>query len=153
MKIINIKTEDRYFKEIINIYYNWFSKEKYKYEEFYNKYKEILISEKLPSLNALIINDTLIGVYELNEKDGIDSEKYTPYLANVFIKEKYRNQGYSKILIEDAISKTEKLGYKTLYLHSRHENYYEKFGFKFFKEVDTKTSTKRIFKYQIKGKN
>ena len=149
MKIINIKTEDRYFKEIINIYYNWFGKEKYKYEEFYNKYKTILISEKLPSLYALIINDTLIGMYELNEKDGIDSKKYTPYLAGVYIKENYRKNKYSEILINDGVSKANKLGYKKLYLHSRHENYYEKYGFKLIETIKINNQEKRIYEKTI----
>ena len=149
MKIINIKEEDKYFKEIINIYYEWFGKDNYTFEEFYNKYKEVLSSEKIPSLYALIINDTLIGMYELNEKDGIDSKKYTPYLASVFIKENYRKNNYSELLINDAIKRASSYGYKKLYLHSRIENYYEKFGFNLIEEVKINNQIKRIYEKTI----
>lgn len=149
MKIINIKEEDKYFKEIINIYYEWFGKDNYTFEEFYNKYKEVLSSEKIPSLYALIINDTLIGMYELNEKDGIDSKKYTPYLASVFIKENYRKNNYSELLINDVIKRASSYGYKKLYLHSRIENYYEKFGFNLIEEVKINNQIKRIYEKTI----
>ena len=145
MKIIRIKEEDKYFKEIINIYYEWFGKENYTLEEFYNKYKEVLVSETIPSLYALIINDTLIGMYELNEKDGIDIKKYTPYLAGVYIKENYRNNKYSELLINDAIKRANNYGYKKRYLHSRIENYYEKYGFKLIEEVKINKQIKRIY--------
>ena len=150
MEIKCIKSNNRYFKEIINHYYNWFANKKSKtIEEYENTYLNSFNEEKLPNQYALIINDILIGMYEINEKDNIENKKYTPYLANVYIKEEYRNNGYSKFLIEDAKEKARKLGYKELYLHSRIENYYEKFDFKFIEEVETNQGTKRIFKIKL----
>jgi len=149
LKLIN--TENRYYREIINIYYNWWGKKQNKtYSDIDKFYKSTLSLNSLPKIYALIINDTLIGMYELNEKDNIDNEPFTPYLANVYIKEEYRKQNYSTLLIEDAKEKTSKLGYQTLYLHTHHENYYEKYGFKFLKEVKTPLGNKRIYEYPLK---
>ena len=146
MEIIKINKNNRYYKEIINIYYNWWLKsKKMSLDNINNLYKDTLNDDHLPNIYALIINDTLIGNYEINQKDDIDEKEYEPYLANVYIKEEYRGQGYSKILINDALKKAKELGYKKLYLHSRLENYYEKFGFKFQEEVETKYGKKRIF--------
>lgn len=89
-------------------------------------------------------------MYELNEKDNIDEQNYTPYLANVFIKESYRNNNYSKLLIEDAIKRVEKMGYNKLYLHTKLENFYEKYNFQYLEEVKTKYGPKRIFVLHIK---
>ncbi len=148
MIIKSITKPNRYFNEFINLCYQWWGKEKNQsYQEIKDYYLNSL-DNKLPIIRTLIINDTLIGFYEINEKDSIDDEKYTPYLANVYIKEEYRKQGYSTILINDAIEFIKKEGYKDLYLHSRIENYYEKYGFKFLKEVKTKYGNKRIFKYE-----
>lgn len=154
MLINQINKSDRYFLEIINIYYKWWSNiQNKKYSDIYEKYITSLTSSLLPKIYALIINDTLIGTYSLEEKDNIDNEPYTPYLANVYIKEKYRHQGYSKLLIEDAKEKAILLGYKDLYLHTKINNYYEKFGFKFLKEVNTPYGNKRIYICHLKNKN
>lgn len=151
MELKTINKTNRYFFEIINNYYNWWGKEKdQSLKEIHDFYVNIIENDDLPVIRALIINDTLIGFYELNAKDGIDEEKYTPYLANVFVKEQYRKQGYSTYLINDAIELAKNMGYEELYLHSRIENYYEKYGFKFLKEVNTKLGKKRIYVYKIK---
>ena len=151
MNIIRIKKEDRYFKEIVNTYYNWWAKKRnISYQDHINNYKNYLLTDEIPNIYALIINDTLVGMYELNEKDNIDEQNYTPYLANVFIKESYRNNNYSKLLIEDAIKRVEKMGYNKLYLHTKLENFYEKYNFQYSEEVKTKYGPKRIFVLHIK---
>ncbi len=152
MQINKINNKNRYYYEIINIYYNWWGKDikKKTLNEIDDSYKDTLSQDFLPNIYALIINDTLIGTYEINKNDDIEKEKYTPYLANIYIKERYRGYGYSKILVSDAIEKIKKMGYDRLYLHSHHQNYYEKFGFKLKKEVETKYGLKRIYELKIK---
>ena len=151
MEVRTIDKKDRYYQEIINCLYNQWGKERNEtLKQIDENYDNALGIDSLPIMRALIINDTLIGSYELNEKDDIDNEEYTPYLAKVYVKEKYRHRGYGSVMIKDAISLAKNLGYKTLYLHSRLENFYELYGFKFFKEVDTKYGKKRVFKYEIK---
>lgn len=151
MKIIPIKNNNYYFKEIMNIFYTWFGiKKEYTKDKLFQEYEENISKDGLPYLYALIINDTLIGMYELNKNDGIEEKEYTPYLASVYIKEQYRGQGYSKYLIESAINETKSLGYNKLYLHSKHENYYEKYGFVFKEIVKTKNGDKRIYEINIK---
>ena len=151
MKIIKVNKDDRIFREILLIYKDWIGPSSYgfdlKVEE--EKYLKSFNEDKLPNLYAMIINDTLIGMYELNEKDHMDELSYTPYLANVFIKEEYRGLGYSKELIEHSIKTCKLLNYKKLYLHTRHKNLYEKYGFKFLEEVETKYGKKRIYVLDI----
>jgi len=148
MKIITINQNDRYFKEFVNINFNWWGyKKDFTLDTMIKHYLDSL-DQKLPKLRALISNDTLVGFYEINEKDYVDEADYTPYLANVYIKEEYRKRGYSTLLINDSIEYTKELGYKDLYLHSKHENYYEKYNFEFIGEVETKYGNKRIFKHK-----
>ena len=145
MEIIKITKKNRYYQEIINIYYNWWLKSKnMSLVDIDNMFKDTLDKDELPFIYALIINDTLIGTYQINQKDDIDEKEYEPYLASL-------DTTCQKIrfLIEDSIKKTKELGYKTLYLHSRLENYYEKFGFKFLEEVETKYGKKRIFEKDV----
>ena len=150
MIIKSLHKKDRYFYEFINYCYKWFGEEKNLSLEDIEKLYDNAFTDKLPKIRVLIINDTLIGFYEINEKDNIDDEEYTPYLATVYVREEYRKRGYSTVLINDSIKFAKELGYKDLYLHSRINNYYEKYGFKFLKEVKTKYGNKRIFKYEGK---
>lgn len=149
MEIIKINDEDDNFKSIVDTYYEWWGHKYYKkLDEFYNFYKSCLQNAPLPRLYALLDKGTLIGMYELNEHDRIEVEE-TPFLSNVFIKEEYRGKGYSRLLIYDSINEAKKLGYDKLYLRSHHENYYEKFGFKLIKVIDTSIGQKRIFEIKI----
>ena len=51
-----------------------------------------------PKTIILLKNNELIGFYQITDHDN-DSTLYTPWLANVFIKKEYRNQGYGRFLI------------------------------------------------------
>lgn len=150
MQMIKINSENRYYKECINILYNWWKEIKnISYDDLYNSYLPSLENDDLPNLYALIINDTLIAVYEINEKDDIDSLPYTPYIASIFIKEEYRGRGYLKVILEDAFIKVKTMNYQKVYIHSSHENLYEKYGFKYIKTVDSKYGKKRIFEKEL----
>ncbi len=150
MQTIIINTENRYYKQMINTFYNWWKDiKKISYEEIYNQYLPTLNKEELPNLYGIIINDTLIAMYEINEKDGIDDEPYEPYIASIYVMEEYRHQGYLNIIMEDACNKIKEMGYKKAYLHSKHENLYERYGFKMFKEVTTKQGKKRLFEKEL----
>ena len=150
MQIVKLNSENRYYKECMNILYNWWKDIKnISYNELYKNYLESLKTDNLPNLYALIINDTLIAVYEINEKDDIDNAPYTPYIASIFIKEEYRGRGYLKLILEDAFSKVKGMNYDKVYVHSSHEGLYEKYGFHFIKKVDSKYGKKRIFEKEL----
>ena len=136
MEIVKINKEDSLFKEIVDIYFEWWGYKYFDNDSFYDYYKSVLEDKDLPRLYALLDNNSLVGMYELNDHDRINVSE-SPFLSNVFVKEEYRGNGYSRLLINDAIKEAKDLGYETLYLRSHHENYYEKFGFVLLKEVET----------------
>ena len=88
-----------------------------------------------PKTIILLKNNELIGFYQITDHDN-DSTLYTPWLANVFVKKEYRNQGYGRILIESIPNYMNKLNINTLYLHTRHQNLYEKFGWQLMQILD-----------------
>lgn len=95
-----------------------------------------------PITIILLKNQELIGFYQITSHDN-DNTFYTPWLANVFIKEEYRNQGYGRILISSIPKYLKNLNITTLYLHTRHENLYEKFGWQKIKPLDLGDGIKR----------
>lgn len=91
---------------------------------------------KLISVIGLIENDILIGFISLFQTDGEERQDLTPWYATMYVKEKYRHKGYSKILNNAIIEEAKKLGYKKIYLKSDLINYYEKFGAVFIEKLN-----------------
>lgn len=108
-----------------------------------------IINNTFPITIILLLNNKLIGFYQILEHDN-DQSSYTPWIANVYIKEKYRGLGYGRKLIESIPKFMENLHIKTIYLHTRHINLYEKFGFIKQQELDLGDNIKRfIYKMDI----
>ena len=150
MQIIKINNNNRYFRESVKLLYEWWKDIKHiSYDEVYTQLLDDLKEDSLPNLYALVINDTLIAIYEINEKDDVDEAPYTPYIASIFVKEEFRGNGYMKMIMSDAFSKIKGMGYDKAYLHSSHEGLYEKFGFTHIDDVDTKYGKKRIFEKEL----
>lgn len=148
MKIIRIQKNDDIFKRIVDYYYEWWGMKYYSYDDFKRMYESFLDNDVIPNVYALIDDSKLIGMYEINVHDMIDVA-FEPFLANVFVLEEYRGHGYSKILINDAINEVKMMGYEYLYLRSKHENLYEKYGFELIEEIETNLGKKRIFRKSL----
>lgn len=129
-----------YIEEIANIYSTWWSNNKTTDEIK----KELVSSNNIITTKILLDDSYLVGVVQLLVDDNMNLE-YTPYLANLYIKENKRGNNLSKILIMDIINTCKNLNYNKLYLHSKHINFYEKYGFKLIKEVNNK----RLFSLDI----
>ena len=126
---------------LANWYHNWWSNKKsikYIKKELFNKENVII--------NKVLLDDNeVIGAYQLLKCDGICYGDNLCWLANIYIREDKRGLGYGSILINDSIKQAKLMGYTKLYLHSKHINLYEKFGFKLIDEVEVNGKLKRIF--------
>ena len=76
-----------------------------------------------------------------------------PWLANVYIEEKYRNKGYGRILIENATKVAhDVIQFNELFLYTKHIGLYEKFGWKYIGDIDTfkdESRIERLYKLDI----
>lgn len=95
-----------------------------------------------PITIILLKDKELIGFYQIVSHDN-DNTSYTPWLANVYIKKQYRHQGYGRFLINTIPTYMNKLNIKTLYLHTRHQNLYEKFGWQLLEPLHLSDGIKR----------
>jgi len=64
----------------------------------------------------------------------------------MYVKEKYRNNGYSKILNDAILKEAKNRKFKVLYLKTDLENYYEKFGAIFIKKLKSGES---LYKFEL----
>ncbi len=107
--------------------------------------KNSMQEDRLPQTYGLFLDSKIIGMFQFRYDDlDVRSDIY-PYLANVYIDEDYRKQGYGRKLLEYAVNiAKEKVHYNEIFLYTEHKGLYEKFGFNYIEDVDTYDANDRI---------
>lgn len=132
-----------YIKKINDIILKWIN------IETIDNIKNGIINNTYPITIILLKDNKLIGFYQIVEHDN-DNTSYTPWIANVYVLEEYRGLGYGRVLIESIPDFMKELNIKTIYLHTRQINLYEKFGFEKYQELVLGDNIKRfIYKMDI----
>ena len=74
-----------------------------------------------------------------------------PYIANLYIEEKYRNNGFAKLLLDEAIKTARENNLTHLYLYTSHIGLYEKYGWTFVDFVETYLNPhiQRLYRYDL----
>lgn len=99
------------------------------------KMKKINDEDNIISVLGLINDRELIGFILLFKYDGEEKRDLTPWYATMYVKDRYRGRGYSKMLNEAIQDTARSLRYKKIYLKSNLVNYYEKFGAKYMDKL------------------
>lgn len=152
MEVIDLKYS-QYIDEYIELCSLEWGKSKTKsemQEHIKRKKNEILNGEKYICILGLIDENELIGFISLFKNDGNDRTDLSPWYATMYVKEKYRNKGYSKILNNAILRKAKELGYKKIYLKTDLDNYYEKFGASYIEKLK---SGEKLYCFNIENKN
>lgn len=134
LKIYNIKDKQEYLKEVAILTQNEWGKSNLTKQEY-----EVKINKKIEKIKKFFDNkyycklillkeDELIGFISIFPTDGDERKDLTPWYATMYVKDKFRGKGYSKILNKAILEEAKKRKIKRLYLKTDLENYYEKFG-------------------------
>ena len=94
----------------------------------------------------LVKNNKLIGFISIFPEDCDEEKNLTPWYATMYVKKEYRGQGYSKILNKAILDEAKSRNFKTLFLKTELENYYEKFGAIFIKNLK---SGEKLYKFEL----
>jgi len=150
VKIYNLKDKIEYLDEVVNLEYEeWANnKEENKKDRIKAKKEKILNSFNNKSFCKLILidNNNLIGFISIFPKDCEEERELTPWYATMYVKERYRNNGYSRILNDAILNEARNRGFSTLYLKTDLKNYYEKFGAIFIKKLK---SGEDLYKFEL----
>lgn len=141
--------------KIINKHYNhWvqfsptmdFNNTKNKFENIYAKNNDI------PFGIAMFDNNKLIGFLVFKYNCLEKYPQYKPWISDVMIFDEFRNQGYGRIMIDEALATLKGLGYDKAYLWTdKAPTFYEKIGFTYEGEVEkNEGGTGRLYSKEIK---
>lgn len=113
--------------------------------------KHSLQKDKLPQTYGLFLDGDIIGMFQFSYEDLRVRPDIYPWLANVYIDERYRKKGYGRKLLESVKDIAKKnTDFNELFLYTKHIGLYEKFGWKYISEIDTYNEESRIERlYQL----
>ena len=136
MEIINIKNNLKYLDEYITLCYLEWSNKQLELSKYIEYKKDKILNDDNVIFILGLVDKELIGFISLFKNDCDERASSTPWYATMFVKEKYRGKGYSKILNDALLREAKKLGYKKVYLKSELINYYEKFKAKYIENLN-----------------
>lgn len=141
MKVFNLKDKLQFLEEVAELEYNEWAENKeenrlIRINSKIKKIKELMLENNFCKL-VLIDNDELIGFISIFPYDCDEEQCLSPWYATMYVKEKYRGKGYSKILNNAILKEANNRGFNKLYLKTDLENYYEKFGAQYIKTLLT----------------
>lgn len=139
MEIFDLKDKLEYLDEVVELEYEEWAdnKEENKEERIKRKKERIcdMFTDRSFCKLILVNENELIGFISLFPNDCEEEKNLTPWYATMYVKEEYRNHGYSSILNEAIIKEAKNREFSILYLKTDLENYYEKFGAVFIKKL------------------
>lgn len=108
----------------------------------------------LPQWYLLVDEEQIIGCAGLIPNDFISRMDLYPWLCALYIKEAFRKQNLSRLLIDQVKRDTEEMGFRQLYLCTDHVGFYEKQGFSYIGEGYHPWGEKsRIYSTSLNGCN
>lgn len=151
MEIFDLKEKLEYLDEVATLEYEEWAHDKEENKKERIKLKKEKICKMFSSKNfcklILVDKNNLIGFISIFPSDCKEEEKLTPWYATMYVKKECRNKGYSKILNNAILQEAKNRGFKTIYLKTDLENYYEKFGAKYIKKLN---SGEKLYKFELK---
>lgn len=150
MQIYNLKNKIEFLDEVANLEYDEWAddKENNRYERIEKKKSKILnmFSNKSFCKLVLINENTLIGFISIFPHDSDEEKELSPWYATMYVKKEFRGHSYSKILNNAILNEAKSRGFKFLYLKTTLNNYYEKFGAIFIKNL---SDNEKLYKFEL----
>lgn len=150
LEIFNIINKINYLEEVATLEYGEWAdnKEEDKQNRIAKKIEKIKSKLKEKNFCKLILLDgkTLIGFISIFPSDCDECKNLTPWYATMYVKKEFRRRGYSIILNDAILEEAKKRQYKEIFLKTDLDNYYEKFGAKFIKNL---SNNEKLYKFEL----
>ncbi len=147
---------DPAFKTVCDWQYGWWGEEFALTPDQVTLYMlHSICLDRVPYTYLEYLNETLIGYYQVIPNDLFTRPDLTPWFGFAFIAPEHRGHGYFRELMRAVPVHAAAHGVAQLFLHSRHEGLYEKFGWELLEtRNDYKPDgiTRRLYCLQIAQK-
>jgi N-acetylglutamate synthase-like GNAT family acetyltransferase len=91
-----------------------------------------LTAEAMPSMYICVEGDYVLGTAALVESDMDSHPELSPWLASVYVHEKYRQLGIGSLLVNKVVAVAKALGHSPLYLFTPDQaHFYQQLGWEF----------------------
>ena len=150
MLVVDLKDKQEYLEEVMTLEYDEWADNKgqdrdLRIKNKINKYFERIEDKYFVKL-ILLNEDKLIGFISIFPMDSEEEIDLTPWYATMYVKEEHRGKSYSKLLNDAILKEAKRREISTIYLKTTLENYYEKFGAKYIKDL---ASGEKLLKFDI----
>lgn len=150
VEVYNLLNKLEFLEEVAILEYEEWAdnKEKDKENRIVKKIEKIKSNLKNDDFCKLILlsNDRLIGFISIFPNDCDECINLTPWYATMYVKKEYRGKGYSKILNNAILEESRRRNCKEIFLKTDLNNYYEKFGAKFIKNLN---NGEKLYKFEL----
>ena len=148
LKIYNLKDKMEYLEEVLTLEHNEWSNDKSNNNWLDKKIKQFTEQMNRNDFCKLVLldKDDLIGFISIFPHDSEEYPNLTPWYSTMYVKTEYRGCKYSKLLNDAILDEAKNRGFKTIYLKTTLENYYEKFGAIFIKRSNKK---EKLYKFEL----
>lgn len=150
MEVYNLLDKMEFLEEVAILEYEEWAdnKENDKENRIAKKIEKIKSNLKNDDFCKLILlsNDKLIGFISIFSNDCVECINLTPWYATMYVKKEYRGNRYSKILNDAILEESRRRNYKEIFLKTDLNNYYEKFGAKFIKNL---SNGEKLYRFEL----
>lgn len=142
MEIEIIKLLDKngvIFDKVCEWHYNWWGKrDGYDIKEVTSYVEHSIFENRIPQTFVAFLDDQPVGMYQFFMSDDLDHRHdIYPWLVNVYVDERYRGNGICKALMNTVSDNAKKVGIQELFLYTKHNGLYEKYGWEFIEMIET----------------
>ena len=129
MEIYNVKDLTDRFSEAVDLFWGYWGSENNR--PFYEQcMKNSDGFDGIPRFYVAMIEGEMVGTYALLRNDINSRHDLYPWFACLYVKDQHRGKGIAASLLQHGARQAKNLGFKTLYLESNLEGFYEKLGWK-----------------------
>ncbi len=154
IRVIKLEDENSiYINTIAKWMYDWWgSRDGYSLEAMNCFIKHSLCKDKLPHTYIALVDEQLVGMFQFSYADLVCRPDIYPWLCNVYVEQKYRQQGIFKVMMNQVFDCAQEAALKELFLYTKHIGLYEKYGWEFVGDIETFTNdqhVQRLYKLDI----
>lgn len=129
MEIIDVKELPDRFNEAVELFWGYWGSENNR--PFYEQCMQNSHGpDGIPRFYVAMIEGEMVGIYALLRNDINSRHDLYPWFACLYVKVEHRGKGIAAVLLQHGSEQAKNLGFKTLYLESNLDNFYEKLGWR-----------------------